>query len=87
MKIGVGRDSSTQLSKYLKLDWSETIDSLSISYNVNDMNNITEMNLMKKLKEIFNSISVWKPRCLTIYCKIMLIKSNMMSKITRIMLF
>ena len=42
----------------------------------NNTENITEINLRKKLKEITNLVNIWKPRCLPIFGKIILIKSK-----------
>ena len=68
------------------MDWTNEFISSGISYNVNDLNSITEYNIDNKVKEIKKLINVWNARILTPYGKITIVKSLLISKITHILL-
>ena len=86
IKIGVTGDNMMKLCTDLNLIWTHKFTSLGITYNVHDMDNITEQNIEQKEKEIVKLINTWKGRNITPIGKITIIKSLLISKITHIML-
>ena len=50
------------------------------------MDHITEINLESRMKEITSLINIWTPRNLTLFGKITIIKSLLISKVTHILL-
>ena len=86
IKIGPLRDRSITWEGKYGLKWTDEFDVLGISYNINNMGEITELNISDKIKDIKKLISVWKIRKLTPYGKVVLIKSLLYSKFTHILL-
>ena len=86
IKIGVTGDNMMNLCTDLNLIWTHKFTSLGITYNVHEMDNITDRNIEQKEKEIFKLINTWKGRNITPIGKITIIKSLLISKITHIML-
>ena len=86
VKFGNNRDSSDVLCPDLNLIWTSKFTSLGINYDVNDLDNITELNIEPKLSEIDKLIRIWQNRNLTLIGKIILIKSLLISKFIHILL-
>ena len=86
IKIGAARDNRINLCTDLNLIWTDKFTSLGITYNINEMEHITEQNLEIKEKEIEKLIHVWSGRNITPLGKITIIKSLLISKITHILL-
>ena len=82
VKIGGGggggggvRDNRINLCTDLNLMWTDKFTSLGITYNVKQMEQITEQNIEVKEKEIGKLINAWSGRNITPLGKITLIKS------------
>ena len=86
IKIGGVGDNRIQMCTDLNLIWTQTFTALGITYNVQDIENITEQNIEIKKKEILKQIMIWNCRNITPLGKITLIKSFLISKITHILL-
>ena len=86
IKIGPLRDRSITWEGKYGLKWTDEFDVLGIRYNINNMGEITELNISDKIKDIKKLISVWKIRKLTPCGKVVLIKSLLYSKFTHILL-
>ena len=86
VKFGKNRDSSDVLCQDLNLIWTNKFTSLGINYDVNDLDNITELNIEPKLSEIDTLIKIWRNRNLTLVGKVVLIKSLLISKFIHILL-
>ena len=86
VKFGKNRDSSDVLCQDLNLIWTNKFTSLGINYDVNDLDNITELNIEPKLSEIDTLIKIWRNRNLTLIGKVVLIKSLLISKFIHILL-
>ena len=86
IKIGGWRGSRAKFCDELNLDWTNEFISLGIEYNVDDFNNIADLNINNKIKEIRKLTYIWNARNLTPYDKITIIKSLLISKITHILL-
>ena len=76
----------TTLCSDLHLDWTQEFSSLGINYNVNNLENITDLNIESKIGEIQKLIALWNARNLTPYGKIVITKSLLISKITHVLL-
>ena len=74
-KIGGWGDNRTNLCDDLLLDWTQEFTAPGIYYNVNNMEQITELNIDNKIIEIQKLIYLWNARNLTPYGKIIIIKS------------
>ena len=85
-KIGTWGDDRTILCSDLKLDWTQEFTSWGISYNLNEFDRITDINIQSKITEIERSISLWNTRNITPYGKIIVIKSLLLSKIIHVLL-
>ena len=70
----------------LELIWTQEFTSLGISYSINELNKIPDLNLESKILEIEKLSSVWRSRNLTFLRKITIIKTLMISKIVHILL-
>ena len=70
----------------LLLDWTQEFTALGISYNVDNIEQITELNIENKIIEIQKLTYLWNARNLTPYGKIIITKSLLISKITHVLL-
>ena len=86
VQIGGLRDNRMKSYNDKELIWTSEFESLGITFKINEMKDITEINMDKKLIEINKLMALWLPRNLTPYCKITIFKSLMLSKITHILL-
>ena len=86
VKIGASRGSSIPWQGKFGFKWSTTFEILGIYYDVNRMNEITDLNINRKLGEIKKLTRVWQSRNLTPYGKVTIIKSLLLSKITHMLL-
>ena len=86
VKFGKNRDSGDVLCPDLNLIWTTKFTSIGINYDVNDLDNITELNIEPKLSEIDKLIKIWQNKILTLIGKTMLIKSLLISKFIHILL-
>ena len=86
INIGGWRGSRIKFCEELSLDWTNKFISLGIEYNIDDFNNITDININNKIREIQKLVYIWSSRNLTPYGKITIIKSLLISKITHILL-
>ena len=79
-------DNRNILCQDLNLDWTQKFTLLGITYNIERINNITDINIEQKSGEIQKLICLWNTRNLTPYGKIIIVKSVFISKITHILL-
>ena len=86
VKIRDERDNRINLCTDLELIWTNKFTSLGITYDVQNMENITEQNINLKEKEIKKLINTWNGRNVTPLRKVILVKSLLISKITHILL-
>ena len=86
VKIGSSRDRSIALEGKYNLKWTDEFEVLGISYNTFKMGEISEYNILNKIKDIKKIIAIWKTRKLTTYGKVVIIKSLLFSKFTHILL-
>ena len=86
VKFGVIGDSRMTLCTDLKLIWTQEFTSLGIEYNMNALQQITELNLDLKIIEMERLSSIWRGRNLTLVGKITIIKTLMISKVIHILL-
>ena len=86
VKLGALRDRSMHWQGKFGFEWTVSFEILGIHYNINDMENITKLNIYKKLGEVKKLIRIWHSRNLTPYGKVTIIKSLLLSKFTHILL-
>ena len=86
IKFGVKGDSRMTICEDLELFWMQEFTSLGINYSINELNNITDLNLESKILEMEKLSSVWRSRNLTLIGKITIIKTLLISKIVHILL-
>ena len=86
VKIGRSRDRSIAWEGKYNLKWTDEFEVLGISYNILKMGEISDYNILNKLKDIKKIIAIWKTRRLTPYGKVVIIKSLLFSKFTHILL-
>ena len=86
VKIGRSRDRSIAWEGKYNLKWTGEFEVLGISYNILKMGEISDYNILNKLKDIKKIIAIWKTRKLTPYGKVVIIKSLLFSKFTHILL-
>ena len=86
VKLGGWGDNGAILCEDLQLDWTQEFISLGITYNIDKFDNITELNIAAKIKEIQKLIKIWNARFLTPFGKVVIIKSLLISKITHVLL-
>ena len=67
-------------------EWSQEFTSLGILYDADDLKTITKLNIEIKINEIQKLLYIWSTQNLMPYGKIIIIKSNIMPKITHILL-
>ena len=84
--VGALRDSSIPWQGMFGFNWSDTLGTLGIYYDIKKFNEITELDILRKMGEIQKIIRIWSTRNLTPYRKIIIIKSILMSKITHMLL-
>ena len=85
-KLGVWGDNRNILFRDLNLDWTQKFTLLGITYTIDKINNITDINIEQKIGEIQKLYCLWNTRNLTPYRKIIIVKSLFISKITHILL-
>ena len=86
VKLGALRDSNIPWQGKFGFNWSNKFEILGIHYNMNKFNEITDLNIQRKLGEIQQLIRIWSTRNLTPYGKVTIIKSLLISKITHMLL-
>ena len=86
VQLGADGDNRMKLCTDLNLIWSQKFTALGITYDVQNMNKISDQNIGIKLKEINKLIITWSGRNITPLGKIVLIKGLLISKITHILL-
>ena len=86
IKIGSIRDRSKAWEGKHDLKWTDDFEVLGISYNITNMGEKTEKNILNKIQDIKKLIAIWKTRKLTPYGKVVIIKSLLFSKFTHILL-
>ena len=86
IEIGPFRDKCKCWEGKFVLTWTNDFEVFGISYNMKRMDDITEDNILKKIKGMKNLISVWKRRTHISYGKVVIIKSLLFSKITHILM-
>ena len=80
IRFGVTGDSRMILCEDSNLIWTHEFTLLGIDYNVQNLNNITELNLESKILEMEKLSFIWNSRHLTLIGKITIIKTLMISK-------
>ena len=86
VKIGATRDRSLNWEGKYGMEWTNKFTVLGIDYNVDDMGEITTLNVEKKITDIKKLIRLWQARKLSPYGKVTVIKSLFLSKITHLLL-
>ena len=86
VKIGALRGRSILWQGKYGFEWTSSFEILGILYNLEDMENITKINIYRKLGEVKKLIRIWHARNLTPYGKITIIRSLLMSKFTNMLL-
>ena len=86
IKFGVTRGSRMTLCEDLELICTHEFISLGITYNINSLSTITELNLDNTILEMEKLSTIWRGRNLTLIGKITIIKTLMISKIIHILL-
>ena len=86
VKLGALRDSNIPWQGKFGFNWSNKFEILGIHYNMNKLNEITDLNIQRKIGEIQQLIRIWSTRNLTPYGKVTIIKSLLISKITHMLL-
>ena len=86
IKFGMTGGSRMTLCDDLELIWTHEFISLGITYNINSLSTITELNLDNKILEMEKLLTIWRGRDLTLIGKITIIKTLMISKIIHILL-
>ena len=86
VKLGALRDSNIPWQGKFGFNWAEKLEILGIHYDMNKLNEITVLNIQRKLGEIQQLIRIWSTRNLTLYGKVTIIKSLLISKITHMLL-
>ena len=75
VQLGGLGDNRVELCKDLKLLWTNEFTALGITYDVQNMKNITDYNIESKMKEINRLILTWSGRNITPLGKIIITKS------------
>ena len=86
VKIGAWGAKRLNWEGQFGLEWTDTFEALGITYKVTDIDNITEYNFNKKITSMKSIIRTWKARSLTLYGKVAVLKSLVMSKVTHLFL-
>ena len=86
VKLGSKRGSNIPWQGKFGLNWSDKFEILGIHYDMNKFNEITKLNIQRKIGEIQQLIRIWSSRNLTPYGKVTIIKSLLISKITHMLL-
>ena len=86
IKLGASRGKSIPWQGKHGFEWTTTFEILGIIYNIEEMQDITKLNIYRKVGEVKKLISTWHSRNLTPYGKITIIKSLLMSKFTHMLL-
>ena len=86
VKIGATRDRSLNWEGKYGMEWTNKFTVLGIDYNVDEMGEITTLNVDKKITDIKKLIRLWQARKLSPYGKVTVIKSLFLSKITHLLL-
>ena len=86
VKIGALRGRSIPWQGKYGFKWTSSFKILGILYNLENMENITKINIYRKLGDVKKLIRIWHARNLTAYGKITIIKSLLMSKFTHMLL-
>ena len=86
VKLGALRDSNIPWQGKFGFNWSNKFEILGIHYNMNKFNEITDLNIQRKLGEIQQLIRIWSTCNFTPYGKVTIIKSLLISKITHMLL-
>ena len=84
--FGCEETLNTRYLEHIKFEWNpETFNVLGIDFTTN-LNDITDINIRKKLLEIKQTINQWSKRDLTPYGKTTVVKTLLLSKIVHILL-
>ena len=75
VKLGASRDSNIPWQGKFGFNSSNKFEILGIHFNMNKLNEITELNIQRKIGEIQQLIRIWSSRNLTSYGKVNIIKS------------
>ena len=86
VKLGASRDSNIPWQGKFGFNWYNKFEILGIHFDMNKLNEITELNIQRKIGEIQKLIRIWSSRNLTPYGKVTIIKSLFNSKITHMLL-
>ena len=86
IKVGAMRDGSIPLDGKYAFDRTSSYEILGIVYNINDMGNITDLNIKKKIGDIKTLSNIWQTCNLTPYRKTVVVKSLLLSKLTHLLL-
>ena len=86
VKLGATRDSNIPWQGKFGFNWSDRFEILGIHYDMNKFNEITELNIQRKIGDIQQLIRIWSSWNLTPYGKVTIIKSLLISKITHMLL-
>ena len=82
-----GLKVNNEKTKVIKIgEWTQKIDCLGVSYDVDKFDTISDQNVEKKIIDIKKIINLWNARYLTPLGKVTIIKSLLISKITHVLL-
>ena len=86
VKLGASRDNNIPWQGKFGFNWSNKFEILGIHFDMNKLNEISELNIQRKIGEIQKLIRIWSSRNSTPYGKVTIIKSLLISKITHMLL-
>ena len=86
IRIGTIRESDRRHCKENNLEWVWSFVCLGIKYNILDLRNITDDNIMEKMPLMENMIQLWRNRNITPVRRVTIWNSLIPSKVTRILM-
>ena len=75
VKLGAARDSNIPWQGKFGFNWTDKFEILGIHYDMNNLVDISDSNIYRKLGEIEQLIKIWSTQNLTPYGKVTVIKS------------
>ena len=84
--IGASRARRLTWEGQFGLKWTSTFEVLGIVFDTKDIDNITDLNMKHEINDMTKIIRTWGARSLTLYGKVTVIKSLVLSKITHLLL-
>ena len=85
IKLGPIRETDRRFCRENDLEWVSEFVALGIKYDVNNMQNITIMNIEEKIDSMKNLMQSWLYRNITPIGRVRIVKSLVMSKVIHIL--